>query len=215
MWQSTLLSMIVPILLRSLKLHVVNEEPVRKLLEKKQPFVLMFWHGSMLLPWWHMRHARPAALISRSKDGQILSDILERWNYNVVRGSSSKGSKEAMEFMRRLIDYGHIVCITPDGPRGPGMELKMGGIRIAQTKEVPLVYCSVRYEQFSSLRSWDQFEIPHLFTRACLSFSDPIHVPVELDGVSLDNFRLELQLDMQQAHDYCMSYIHELQSEPA
>lgn len=214
MWQSTLLSLAIPALLRTLRVQVLNEGPVQKLIDDKQPFVLMFWHGSMLLPWWHMRKARPAALISKSKDGQILTDVLEHWNYRVVRGSSSKGSKEAMEVMRRLIDYGNIVCVTPDGPRGPRYELKMGGIRIAQTKEVPLVYCSVRFNKFSALNSWDRFEIPHLFSKACMTFSDPITVPTALTGQSLDDFKSRIEAEMRTAHDTCLQYVQEPIVEP-
>jgi lysophospholipid acyltransferase (LPLAT)-like uncharacterized protein len=215
MWQSRLLSIAIPLLLRTLRLRVINAEPLQQLVAGKKPFVILFWHGSMLLPWWFMRKSRPAALISKSKDGQILSEILDGWKYNVVRGSSSKGSKEAMDMMRRLIEYGYAVCITPDGPRGPRMELKMGGIRLAQTKEVPLLYCSVRFDRFSSLKSWDAFEIPHLFTRACISFSDPIAVPVELEGEALDDFRSRIQIDMQAAHDSCLRHIQAVAGEPA
>jgi lysophospholipid acyltransferase (LPLAT)-like uncharacterized protein len=208
MWQSRILSLAIPTLLKTLRVNILNEKPVTALLEGQKPFVLMFWHGSMLLPWWFMKKVQPSALISNSKDGQILAEILERWDYNVVRGSSSKGSKEAMEVMRRLIDYGHTVCITPDGPRGPRHELKMGGIRIAQTKNVPLVYCTVSYSKFSELKSWDSFQIPHVFGRACLSFSNPIMVSSELQGASLDSFRDHVQTEMQEAHQSCIRFIN-------
>jgi lysophospholipid acyltransferase (LPLAT)-like uncharacterized protein len=144
------------------------------LIESGQPFVIVFWHGSMTYPWWRMRYRNAAALVSQSKDGQLLADLLGSWGYHVLRGSSSRGSKEAMAAMRQAVGDGHVLCVTPDGPRGPYHEMKMGAIRVAQTMKVPLLMVSVGYRRYYRLRSWDRFEIPRPFTRARVLFSDPI-----------------------------------------
>jgi hypothetical protein len=178
---------------RTVTFSVENEAPFLALLEQRKPFVLVFWHGSMTFPWWRMRHRNAAALVSQSADGQLLADLLMHWGYTVLRGSSSRGSKEAMAAMRGAIRDGHVLCVTPDGPRGPYHEMKMGAVRVAQTMAVPLVMISVGYQRFRRLRSWDHFEIPLPFTRGRVLISDPIMIDPELLGEPLDEKRHELE----------------------
>jgi len=191
-----LLRMCIEIVMRTISFSVENEQPVRHLLAEGRPFVLVFWHGSMTFPWWRMRNQNAAALVSHSKDGQILADLLRSWGYAILRGSSSRGSKEAMHTMRGAVRDGHVLCVTPDGPRGPYHEMKMGAIRVAQTTNVPLVMVSVGYRRFHRLKSWDQFEIPLPFTRARVIYSDPFHVDPDLTGDALDEERAALEKAM-------------------
>ena len=177
-----------------------NAAPIQQFVDECKPFVFAFWHGSMLFPWWWARKTKAAALVSQSKDGEILSGILEQWGYTVVRGSSSKGSKDAMQQMRDLVERGHTLCITPDGPRGPMHELRMGAVRVAQTKGVPLFFCTVAYRKKKVLRSWDRFEVPLPFTRAGISFSDPVFIPNELTGEPLEELRREIETAMRNAY---------------
>jgi lysophospholipid acyltransferase (LPLAT)-like uncharacterized protein len=188
-----LLRFLIELVNRTVTFSTENEAPLNALIEERKPFVLVFWHGSMTFPWWRMRNHNAAALVSQSKDGQLLADLLAHWGYTILRGSSSRGSKEAMTAMRNAVRDGHVLCVTPDGPRGPYHEMKMGAIRVAQTMDVPLVMISVGYHRFRRLRSWDRFEIPFPFTRARVLISDPIMIDPELFGESLDEKRHELE----------------------
>jgi lysophospholipid acyltransferase (LPLAT)-like uncharacterized protein len=128
----------------------------------------------------------------------MLADLLEAWDYTVVRGSSSRGSSEAMEQMRALVRAGHILCITPDGPRGPRHAMKMGAVRVAQTTGVPLVFCSVTYQRAKSMHSWDRFELPLPFSRIRVVFSEAITIDPALQGPELDAVKLGLEQRFQE-----------------
>src|SRR5206468_11142708 len=58
--------------------------------------VIAFWHGEMLPAWKCFAHQDATALVSRSRDGGLLTRLLEGWGFTVARGSSSKGGDEAM-----------------------------------------------------------------------------------------------------------------------
>lgn len=191
-----LLRSLIEIVNRTITFTAENEPPLLALLEKRLPFVLVFWHGSMTYPWWRMRDLNVAALVSQSRDGQLLASLLRQWGYTILRGSSSRGSKEAMSAMRAAIRDGHPLCITPDGPRGPYHEMKMGAIRVAQTMNVPLLMVNVGYRRFRRLRSWDRFEIPMPFTHARVIYSDPVTIDPSIDGEALDEQRQELEKQM-------------------
>ncbi len=61
----------ITFLCKSLKIEKQNYEVIENLNSKNQNYVLAFWHGTMLLPWY--LHGAPnfAALTSKSKDGDL------------------------------------------------------------------------------------------------------------------------------------------------
>jgi lysophospholipid acyltransferase (LPLAT)-like uncharacterized protein len=187
-------------LVRTVRTEVEGGDDLRRLLDARAPFVCVFWHGSMLYPWWLLRRRNGAALVSRSRDGQRLSDVLEGWGYYMLRGSSHRGGSEAMETMREAVRAGHVLCVTPDGPRGPRHEMKMGAVRVAQTTGVPLCMVSVAYRRCRHLASWDRFELPAPFTRARLVCSEPVIVDPTLSGDALDAVRRDLEQRMRAQH---------------
>ena len=79
--------------------------------------VVAFWHGEMLPIWFTMRCLAPTAMVSASRDGSLLAQLLVDWKYRVVRGSSSQGGREALESITSAANDG-VVCVTPDGPKG-------------------------------------------------------------------------------------------------
>ena len=172
---------VVTALCKSLKVTVQNSGTIEKLKSEKQNFVLAFWHGTMLLPWYLHGNPSFAALTSKSKDGDLLTRILKKWSYEVVRGSSSVGGDVALGIM---IDYAknkYSIAITPDGPRGPRHKFKAGAVITAKKVNVPIVLSGVGYKKRKVLKNWDKFEVPFFFSSAKIIYSDPIYVSKELD----------------------------------
>ena len=174
------LSHIVDLLCRSLKITNVNNDAVEELKKNKKNYVLAFWHGQMLLSWYSHRDKNLTALISKSKDGELLSKILKHWNYNVVRGSSHKGGDVALGVMVDYARNGASVAITPDGPTGPVYIMKAGAVVTAKKSNIPLVLIAVGYRKKRVLKSWDNFEIPKFFTEAKIVYSEPFYVKPDL-----------------------------------
>lgn len=178
------LSLIYPLiaaLVWTLRIKVVNNTTIEDVLKDNEKFVLAFWHGTMLLPWYQHRANNFSALVSQSKDGEILTRLLKSWKYNVVRGSSSVGGKEALKLMIEEINNGKNLAITPDGPTGPIYKMKAGAVIAAKKANVPLVLLGVHYNKKYILRSWDKFEIPKFFSKVNLVYSNPIFVNKDLD----------------------------------
>ncbi|MGE5429930.1 MAG: lysophospholipid acyltransferase family protein [Syntrophomonadaceae bacterium] len=170
----------ISLLLKSLKINSRNREHFDRLLGENKNFVVAFWHGSMLVPWYISRGMNFSALVSRSKDGTLLEKILKKWNYNVVRGSSNDGGSQAMKILLEAAASGRPVSITPDGPKGPYHKLKAGAVVVAKKAGIPLILLGVGVKKKRILRSWDKFEIPKFFTSINLFFSDPVCIDSEL-----------------------------------
>ena len=168
-----LLYYILVLLIKTLRVETENSKNIENDQKEKNNFVLAFWHGTMLLPWYYHRNRNFSALVSQSKDGEILTRLLKRWNYTVIRGSSNMGGKEALDLLLRESAKGKNIAITPDGPKGPVFEMKAGAVVCAKKNRIPLYLLGVRYSKKYILKSWDKFEIPKPFSKVLLVYSDP------------------------------------------
>ena len=201
------LANIITALCKSLKVIKISDEAIKKLDNENKNYILAFWHGTMLLPWY--LHGKPncAALISKSKDGDLLAKILKHWKYNVVRGSSSTGGDIALGIMIDFAKNDYSVSITPDGPRGPAHKFKAGAVITAKKSKVPLILAGVRYQKKKVLSNWDKFEVPHFFSQAIIIYSEPIFIEPNLSYEETSNIIIdcekklnELQREAQNFH---------------
>ena len=183
----------------TLQITRINADDVDERWKKGEVFVVSFWHGVMLVGWFIHRPRlgrHVAALVSQSKDGELLSSVLTRWGYTMIRGSSHVGGHDAMQMMVDAIADGNSLCVTPDGPTGPRHRMKMGAVRAAQRAQVPLFLAGCAIRKKKMLASWDGFEIPATFSDVSVWYSDPIIVSPELQGAALDSFLLATEAQL-------------------
>ena len=177
---SFLLTHSLDALCKTLKVSYKNKKVIDELRKQKQNYVLAFWHGTMLLPWFLHKNDGFAALTSKSKDGDLLAKQLKHWKYKVVRGSSSKGGDVALEIMIDHAKNGYSIAITPDGPRGPEHKFKAGAVITAKKSLVPLVLVGIGIKSRKKLKSWDKFQIPNPFSSVKVIYSDPVYIDAKL-----------------------------------
>lgn len=174
-------SIAINALLKSLRIEIKNSGHVLKITNEKKNFITAFWHGSMMIGWFIHRNKNFSALVSQSKDGEVLAAILEKWNYHVVRGSSSTGGSEALSTMIELVHKNYSLAITPDGPVGPIHKMKAGAVVTAKKSKVPLFLAGIGIKKKFVLKSWDRFEIPKPFSKVVVLYSDPIFIDDSMD----------------------------------
>lgn len=127
-----------------------------------------------MLPVWKLfSKLSPVAVVSKSKDGQILSDLLEFWKYRLIRGSSSDGAKDVLIKMV-LYAKDNYVLITPDGPKGPIQKFKAGATIASARTGTPIHYVKVNISKaWIFEKSWDKFHLPYPFANIEIKISDP------------------------------------------
>ncbi len=137
-----------------------------------------------------------AALISTSRDGAILADLVERFGFEVVRGSSSKKGASAIRRLAEVIASGRDVVITPDGPRGPAYELGQGIVFLAQQSGAQVVPVNMEYSSCWRLKSWDRFILPKPFSSVRVIFGPPHRVGATRTEEEFERERQRLQTAM-------------------
>jgi lysophospholipid acyltransferase (LPLAT)-like uncharacterized protein len=191
-----ILPVMIDLLCKSLRIEIVNKEAIDRLEKENKNYVFAFWHGTMLLPWYIQKNKKFAALISKSKDGDLLSRVLKYWNYDVVRGSSSKGGDVALGILVDLARNKKSVAITPDGPRGPVNNFKAGAVVTAKKSGIPLVLAGTAYKKKKFLKSWDRFEVPMFFSKVRIILSDPVYVNKDISYEDTSSLIKKCEEDM-------------------
>jgi lysophospholipid acyltransferase (LPLAT)-like uncharacterized protein len=171
---------IINVLCKTLSIKEKNQPALNKTGESYTNAVFAFWHGTMIVPWFVLKNNKPCTIISQSKDGDILVKLLNKWNYNVKRGSSSKGGKEVLDELISEALNKNSIAITPDGPRGPKNKMKAGAVIVSKKAQIPIILLGVGCKRKMILRSWDSFEIPYFFSKINIFYSDPIYINSEL-----------------------------------
>ena len=147
------------------------------------PFILAIWHGRLLVaPFaWDYRHTF-YMLISRHRDGELITRAVARFGVRSVRGSSKPGEgAPALRQMVRLARQGGYLGITPDGPRGPRMHASEGVVSAARLTGLPVIPLGVATSRRRLLNSWDRFLVPLPFARGAFVWGDPIRIERSAD----------------------------------
>lgn len=163
-------------------------------------YIGALWHNRLLIFPLVLRrffpNRRGAALISASRDGDLLTDAIRRFGYDVVRGSSSRLGASAILQLTEELASGRDVVITPDGPRGPVYELGPGIIFLAQKSGALVLPMNLEYSHCWRLGSWDRFIIPRPFSTVRVLISQPYRVDQTGTPEEFEAERLRVQQTM-------------------
>lgn len=155
--------------------------------------IFAIWHARLLPSIFRHRGAGAVALVSRSRDGALISGVIERLGFATVRGSSSRGGDEALRLMLASARGTAELAVTPDGPRGPAEIVKPGLPWLASRSGVPVVPVAVGARSAWRMRSWDRFLVPRPFARVRIAYGAPIEVPPGLEGDALEPWRAHIE----------------------
>jgi lysophospholipid acyltransferase (LPLAT)-like uncharacterized protein len=137
-----------------------------------------------------------AAMISASRDGGVLANVVARFGVQPIRGSTSRRGPQALLEATTWIERGYSIVITPDGPRGPVYQVQEGIIHLAQLTGRPIIPTSNFTHWKIRLRSWDRFQIPLPFARCQAYYGEPIQVPRDATEAQREALRAKLETAM-------------------
>ena len=160
-------------------------------------YIGALWHNRLLIFPFVLRRFFPqrdgAALISASRDGDLIADVVQRFGYKVIRGSSSRLGASAILQLTEVLASGSDVVITPDGPRGPAYELGPGIIFLAQKSGAAVLPMNLEYSRCWRLGSWDRFIVPRPFSKVRVLIDEPHRVKPTGTPEEFESERLALQ----------------------
>ena len=160
-------------------------------------FIGLAWHNRLfffpaIMP--AASRKRTAAVVSASRDGQYIADLISMFGIRSLRGSSSRrGANALLDSVKVMRQENLNVVFTPDGPRGPKYKMKPGPVMLASLTGAPVCPLSINASKYWSVKSWDGFQIPKPGATLTLVLGKPITVPPDLEGEEIEKWRLILE----------------------
>ena len=190
---------ILRLYLLTVRIRIFHEEELFDHLRRGGKGIVAFWHQRIFLVVSYaarFREFTPIAMISQSRDGDLIADVARRLNFHPVRGSSSRGGREALAAVVTELSTHPVAVHAVDGPQGPRGLIKAGIIRMAQLSGAPIIPVYISVNRACILKSWDRFLIPKPFSTVWVRWDEPIPVPATLDNDAFESFRLEIEKRM-------------------
>jgi lysophospholipid acyltransferase (LPLAT)-like uncharacterized protein len=194
-----LVAWLLQVLHRTLRYEMVVEPGAEPATPPGQQ-VWCFWHRCLIpcVCYFHDRF-KPAVLISRSFDGELIARTIELLGFLPARGSSTRDGGSGLWALAKAVQRGHPAVFTADGPRGPIYKVKPGAIKLAQVTGYAIGIFYAHPEKAWILRSWDRFLIPKPFSRVAISWGRNVHVPQSDDTAMMEVKRLEVEEALERA----------------
>lgn len=158
----------------------------------RQGCVGVAWHNRLcffaaIFP--KVARVRTVAVVSASRDGQYIADLISHLGLKSLRGSSSKRGAHALLEAFRAVRDGYNVAFTPDGPRGPKYKMKLGPILLASQTGAEIQPMAINASRYWQIRSWDNFQIPKPGATLTLVMGKGIPIPPDLSEDELEKYR--------------------------
>ena len=169
------------------------------LLQTDYPKIGLTWHNRLIFfPCAIDKKVRKktVAIVSASRDGQYISDLISFFGIKCARGSSSRGGANAQLESIRELKKGNNVALTPDGPRGPMYTLKKGAVQLASVTGAKIILVSLNATKYWQLKSWDRFQIPKFGATITLVVRGAYTVPENITPEELEEYRTKIEADL-------------------
>lgn len=167
---------IIKLIHLTLKIETHYDDEYRK----EEQYIYSFWHNKIYTSIVIFDFLeKKVGLISSSKDGEILNEIMKRYGFESVRGSSGKKGIRSLLGVLKMIKQGYNFGTASDGPRGPIFQAKPGMLYIAEKSGLGFVPVGAAYKRKWTLKTWDSLEIPKPFTKMVVYFGKPIRINSE------------------------------------
>jgi lysophospholipid acyltransferase (LPLAT)-like uncharacterized protein len=183
---------------------VVEPEGIYEQFERDAPVIIAMWHGQhFLIPFIRRAEDRAKVLVSRHRDGEINALAAERLGVGAIRGSGhhgggfiGKGGVSAFKEMLGALQDGYKVARTAG----------LGIIKLASASGRPIYPIAIATRRRVELTNWDRTAINLPFGRGAGVAGEPVRVPAEADGATLECARhaVEASLDAATARAYAL-----------
>ena len=189
---------LVDLICSTMRIRTIDFKKVRAEIESRR-FIFAFWHSRILMISYLYKGWGGAILVSKSKDGEIIAQILQRQGHETIRGSSSRYGVRALARLIKALREGiRPGGVVPDGPRGPRFKVQPGVIVLAKKTGYPVVPVSYSAKKIKIFSSWDRFILPYPFTEGRVIYGTPISVPGDIDQDEEEVYRRKLEVELNQ-----------------
>ncbi len=192
---SKIIAFYMKLVFKTSRIVINNKEKYIKILEREKGCFVVAWHGRMFIAPTILSFINKEVnykrkmffLASKHRDGKTAGMVMKTVGFYEISGStinkddkdklgqaSNMGAIVSVRKIMKELKNNNIVCLPPDGPRGPLEEIDGEVIAIAKKVNVEILPAVISYSFRIKLGSWDRFQIPLPFGRILIEFASPL-----------------------------------------
>jgi len=188
--------LLIDLIFITIRIKIIGRENVEEIFKTKK-YLFSLWHSRILPLAYAHKGIGSAVMVSRSKDGELIAQVIHRQGHFSLRGSSKKSGKKTLnELYKEIVKNNRPGTLTPDGPQGPPFIVKPGIINLASLTGYPIIPVSASARKIKVFGSWDGFILPWPFTECIIKYGRPLKIPEIEKQEILEEYRQELENEM-------------------
>lgn len=192
----------------TLRPEFVQRQVEQQVQSARTPILFAFWHGRMLyfIKLYEYLGSWITVLVSHSRDGELVAQLLSRFGFQTTRGSTSRGGARGLLAIVGKVQSGIHAGFSPDGPRGPRYQVQPGLVLVAKRTGAPILPMTYGAQWKRVLASWDAFLLPLPFSRVVVVYGEPIYVPADASAADLEAKRREVEASLRRITETADNY---------
>ena len=187
---------------RVIKTSKTVSEPadVPQLLRDNYPCIVACWHGQfMMIVGVHPGDYNIHAMVARHGDAELIGQAMECFGVELIRGAGAGGRKRdrggaaALRASVTALKQRTFLVMTADVPPGPARVAGAGIVTVARLSGCPILPIACATTNFKSFDTWSRITVNLPNSKLAFVCGDPIHVPRDADGATLEALRLKVE----------------------
>ena len=192
----SLAAFLVRIWFSTCRVKITGRRYFKRFFLDDEPAVGATWHRGAIFSVWYFGRFHPIIMFSKSADGDLLAGFAAKMGVIPVRGSSSRGGREALSNMARYLRRHKrgVAATVLDGPQGPRFVAKTGMVALAKLTRNPLLPVIVSaWPAITIKTAWDRTLIPLPFARVLINIEKPWDIPEDYSMDEIETLRGEVE----------------------
>ncbi len=163
--------------------------------------IYVFWHEMLLLPI-YAQGPQVIPLVSRSKDGALISEVIRNFGGRMIRGSTNHGGRDhgGATALKQMLEAGRHthIAVPVDGSTGPRRKTASSGVAwMASRGQMPVIPVGIAARGLLPLgRAGRPINCPFLFSCAWFVFGKPLDAAPQLGKPQMRAFMQRVQAAM-------------------
>lgn len=188
---------------------IVFSPEVQKQIDNNLPVILSYYHQDVnaliYIAWKH----KTATIASDSKDGQLITQVLEHFGTKVARGSTRTHPVKAFKGFVKIFQENDVwASIAVDGPKGPPQKIKPGITQTSRMLKAPIFCLSVAASsKWVFQKSWDQSILPKPFSKVVYHFGPGVPTVTREDDPKDPQLLESLENSMSRNKEAALGYL--------
>ncbi|MEK2689442.1 DUF374 domain-containing protein [Bdellovibrio sp. GT3] len=155
-----------------------------------------------------VKRYRIATIASQSKDGELMATVLKWMGAKTSRGSSSRGSVQALKGLLRLVKDGGNCSFAVDGPKGPLHKVKPGVFELSRMIHGPIYAAGVYVDRAIHFpKSWNKTFLPKPFAKVVIVWSESLPPVTKEQDPRNPDLALELESLLHRTRQQAANFI--------